>query len=368
MNIVILFYEPFFSGQAMHVLSLIQSLDRSRYTLTVVCPSRDVRTVTRLGATGVNVVPLPMSRFDNRAAAVALVRLLRSQRTHLLHVHSQEAAVWGRIAAKLAGVPAVVYTPHTIETRHRHLRRLLYYWLERCLGLFTDTLISVSTSQRLRLEELRVMPAERIVTIYNGINAERFQVPVNGALRQELGGADGALVAQIGRLHEQKGPHIFLQAAALILRQCPDVTFLLVGEGPLAGELQVLAQQLGLRNRVRFLGWRDDMPQILATVDVGVLSSLWEGLPYTLLEIMAAGKPMVSTDADGCGEAVLDSETGFIVPRRDPSALAQAILTLLEKPDLAKEMGKKGRKRVIEHFSLEAMIEKTETVYDAFSR
>jgi glycosyltransferase involved in cell wall biosynthesis len=367
MNIVILFYEPFFSGQAAHVLSLVRGLDRSKYTLTVVCPSHDVRTVTRLGATGVNVVPLPMSRFDNRAASVALVRLLRSQRTDLIHVHSQEAAVWGRIAAKVAGVPAVVYTPHTIETRHRHWR-WLYYWLERCLGLFTDTLISVSTGQRLRLEELEVMPAERMVTIYNGINAERFQVPTNGVLRQELGGADGALVAQIGRLHEQKGPHIFLQAAALILRQRPDVTFLLVGEGPLAGELQVLARQLGLRDRVRFLGWRDDVPQILATADVGVLSSLWEGLPYTLLEIMAAGKPTVSTDADGCGEAVLNGETGFIVPRRDPAALAQAILTLLEKPDLAKEMGEKGRKRVTEHFSLEAMITKTEAVYDALSR
>jgi glycosyltransferase involved in cell wall biosynthesis len=101
---------------------------------------------------------------------------------------------------------------------------------------------------------------------------------------------------------------------------------------------------------------------------VGVLSSLWEGLPYTLLEIMAAGKPTVSTDADGCGEAVLNGETGFIVPRRDPAALAQAILTLLEKPDLAKEMGEKGRKRVTEHFSLEAMITKTEAVYDALSR
>ena len=131
------------------------------------------------------------------------------------------------------------------------------------------------------------------------------------------------------------------------------------------GELRREVEELGLSQSVRFLGWRDDVPEILACVDLFVLASLWEGLPYTLLEAMAAGLPVVATDVGGCREVVLDGETGLLVPPRAPEALAQAIMMLLSERNLLQGMAEKGRERVAEHFSIEAMIEKTEAVYDA---
>ena len=149
-----------------------------------------------------------------------------------------------------------------------------------------------------------------------------------------------------------------------MLEEWPESTFLLVGEGPLAGEMHLYTERLGIASNVRFLGWRDDVPAILAAMDICVLASLWEGLPYTLLEAMAAGKPMVATSVGGSREIVVDGETGLLVPPRNPSALARGIMRLLADQALAAEMGRRGRERVHDVFSIEAMLRKTEEVYE----
>ena len=368
-----LLYEPRHSGQAIHVLSLVEHLNREKYEFMVACPSDNTRTIEALERAGVTVLPLRMRKLNNVAPAIELTRFLRKEKAQILHVHSQAAGIWGRLTAPLAGVPAVIYTPHTIEFKGAGAAPLwlplhrVYDLLERTLASVTDVVISVNETDRRRLVERGFASPDKIVTIPNGIDPQRFERQINAeAKKRELGLPPASpLVAQIGRLNQQKEARYFLEAASLVAKRYPQTVFLLVGEGPLRGDLEARAKRLGLGDKVRFLGWRDDVPEILACLGVFVLASLWEGLPYTLLEAMAARVPVVATAVGGNREAIMDRETGFLVSPRNATALAQATIKLLGDRALAKEMGEKGRRRVVERFSLETMITKTEAVYDA---
>ena len=366
-RVLYLLYEPAHSGQAVHVASLAWAFKAgNRYNPIVACPSGDAVTLKWLQQAGITVYPMRMRKFGNLIPMIELTRLLKRESIQILHVHGQEAGIWGRVAARLAQVPIVVYTPHTIETTKEPLRPF-YYLLERALASYTDMVISVNEVDRLKLIDLGIVPPDRVVTIHNGIDAQRYDLRIDSIRkREELEvGTTSFLIAQIGRLNQQKGLRCLIQAASLVLEKYPKALFLLIGEGPLEGELRREVEELGLSQSVRFLGWRDDVPEILACVDLFVLASLWEGLPYTLLEAMAAGLPVVATDVGGCREVVLDGETGLLVPPRAPEALAQAIMMLLSERNLLQGMAEKGRERVAEHFSIEVMIEKTEAVYNA---
>lgn len=369
LKVLLLFYEPAHSGQATHVLSLAQGLDRGKYHITVVPPASNRITIERLQETGVEVIPLPMRKVRNALTTLRLARLLRREKVDLLHVHSQEAGIFGRAAAKLAGVPAVVYTPQTIDIRQKRWQKL-YFHAEKLLGRWTDIFISVNEHDRFRLIEGGIIPPEKVVTIYNGIDLGRFAVSVDAfAKRRELGiGPEEPVVLQIGRLSAQKGPLYFLEAGALISRQKPEARFILAGDGPLREDVERKARELGLSSRLSVLGWRDDVVELLAASDVVTLTSLWEGLPYTILEAMAMKKPVVASDVNGCREAVAEGETGFLVPPRKPEALAREVLKLLKDKELARRMGEKGWERVRERFSLEAMIRAVENLYDGLAK
>ena len=197
--------------------------------------------------------------------------------------------------------------------------------------------------------------------VHNGIDAEGHPVPSSDGLRARIAGrSDRPIVLTVARLDSQKGHPYLLAAAAEI----PHAVFALVGEGGEQAALESQARALGIADRVRFLGHRDDVPELLAACNVFVLPSLYEGLPLSVLEAMAAAKPVVATAIDGTGEAVVDGVTGLLVPPADPVRLAGAIRGLLADGALASRMGEEGRARVRREFSLRKMIEGVTGVYD----
>jgi glycosyltransferase involved in cell wall biosynthesis len=174
---------------------------------------------------------------------------------------------------------------------------------------------------------------------------------------------DRFIVGTVGRLHEQKGHLYLLQAAALIHQAYPQVRFRIIGDGPLRESLEARASALGVNGVVEFLGARNDVPAQLRQFDLFVLPSLWEGLPYVLLEAMTAGLPIVTTGVDGVGEMITDGREGIVVPSRNAHALAAAVIDLMENGARRADLGVKGAQAVKERFSLEAMIEQTLDVY-----
>jgi len=365
-RVALLVYEPIYGGQSTRVLALAERLDRRRYDLRAVIPHHNELLARRLSSARVPVTPMCLRRLNNSGAILRLARQWHRESVQLLHVHGQQAGLFGRVAARLARVPAVVYTPHTIDMRRRYLQRP-YFWLERLLAHWTSGIISVNEADRQRLIRARVAPAAKITTVYHGVDTARFRCdPLRAAsARRALGVPDDVpLVVQIGRLHVQKGPSFFVEAAALVLRRGRRARFLLVGEGPLRKELTAQIAALGVAGQVSLAGWQPDVAAILTAADVCVLASLWEGLPFAILEAMSAGCPVVATDVNGCREAIIDGVNGLLVPPREPSALADAVSLLIRDPALAAQLARAGRRTVEERFSPDAAAAAVETVYE----
>ena len=292
-----------------------------------------------------------------------MVGLIRRESPQIVHTHLFKSDFHGRLAARIAGVPVVVSTLHSIDpwAQERSLGRL-YGWTAR----FADRVIAVSEDVRRFHAAHTGIPEEKLVTIENGVDIHRFAglESAGRSVRKELDIDNAALVfGVVGRLTPPKDHSTFLKAAALILQKAPQARFLLVGEGPLRKDLELQAQEIGLGNALIFTGLRKDIPAVLAAVDVLVFSSLWEGLPVALLEGMAAARPVVATAVGGIPEVVLPDKSAILVPPGDADALAQACLRLSSDSATRHSMGQAGLERVVARYSIDAMIDRTAALY-----
>jgi glycosyltransferase involved in cell wall biosynthesis len=263
------------------------------------------------------------------------------------------------LAAALARVPAVIATAQLfVNLPARYCGAVPQRFVTKIVNRY----IAVSQHVAERLVETSRIPAEKITVVYNGVRLAAFNRPANPALRAVLtrGSIGRPIVLTAARLAEQKGHRYLLKAAALV----PQAVFILAGDGPDRAELEAEAAKLGLQERILFLGYRDDVSDLLACCDLFVLPSLFEGLPLSILEAMAANKPVIATAIGGNDEAILHGETGLLVPPADPQALAAAIQTILSKPDFARTLSASGKARVYEQFSAEAMVRAVTQVYE----
>jgi glycosyltransferase involved in cell wall biosynthesis len=356
------------AGVGRHVLDLSVHMRRLGIDVWVACPrvrasaQQDVGFVDSLRRAGVSVAIVPMRRSVRPLADVGAYRCLAGVIDRggydVVHVHSSKAGVLGRLAAWRAGVPAIVYTPNAfafVGARNR-LFFAVYRAIERWLGQHaTHAIVCVSGSELALARREAVAPEERLVLIENAIDASIF-CPEEG--REALARSGGSplprgqappldgldperpLVGFVGRLVVQKGIRYLIEAARLAVERCDDVQFVLVGEGGLDGLARRLIVQYALEQRVILAGYRRDIPQVMAALDVFVLPSLYEGLPYTLMEAMAAGRAVIATDVMGNRDLVRPEETGLLVPAQDAHALAGAILHLLDCPGERERLGR----------------------------
>ncbi len=264
--------------------------------------------------------------------------------------------VVGRVVGRLArrsGVPAIASAVRASNLRNRRWQFLL-----QCVTApLADAFTAVSSRTLEFAVQREGVSRDRAVVIPNGIDISRWNdLPDSAEARSELDlRQEDFVVGTLGRLHEQKGHVHLLDAAAEVLKERPRTVFLIAGYGPLRRLLEDKARELGVADRVRFLGYRRDVGRILAALDVFVLPSLWEGMSNAVLEAMAAGKPVVATAVDGNVDQVVHGRTGLLVPPADSAALAAAILEIARDPQAARDMGRLGRERVTAEFTLDRM-------------
>lgn len=369
LNVLLIYYEPIRAGQTTHVLGLARGLRGRGHEVTVVLPEELQRSASAFAQAGAHVVDLSLRKVAWPTPSIAAVaHLIRRSGFDVVHIHSQEAGLLGRAVAWATGAPAVVYTPQVID-----IRRARWHWLyvlaERLLSHVNAAVISVSEADRERLIGWGI-PPDKVVTIPNGIDLEAFDSgAVEVRLRQELRLEPGCpLVMQVGRLSAQKDPLAFVEGAAQVVEMCPKAQFALVGEGPLRGTVVTRARELGLDGAVHLTGWRDDAALLMKAADVVTLTSQWEGMPHTLLEAMACSRPVVATGVNGCTEVVAEGKTGFLVPPGDVVAWSRHVTELLRDPRMRARMGRRGRERLENAFSLEEVVDRIEELYVRVSR
>lgn len=353
-----------YGGAEKALLTLIRGLNRELWSPTlVVHPSAGIEPLLA-GATAASceviaVPPMP-DGLGGARRALGFAEALRRRRPHVFHAHLTWplACKFGLAAAVATRTPAVVATHHLVPP-FRLMRRARVQ--QRLLGSRLVHRIAVSGEIARSLEALFGWPRQQITVVYNGIAAEAPPVTADASLRARLLGNHRAVVLVPARLDPLKGHEFLLEAARLL----ENVHVVLAGDGPERSRLEQLAEKLGVSARVTFLGFRSDIPQLLACADVVVLPSLAEGLPLAALEAMSAGRPLVATAIGGTDEAVTDGVTGLLVPPRDGNALAGAVERVLADPEEAQRRANAAAARVAIEFGVERMVARVESVYDA---
>ncbi len=297
-----------------------------------------------------------------------LRRVLLEEKIDILQTFDFYSNAVGPLAARSAHIPVCV-------TSQRNSSRGAKRWLRTLIRFITNSrLVQMMTavSEQTRGESVDdggIHP-DKVITIYNGIDVQRFALQISeqerSALLREIGIAEPAIVVTtVARLHPQKGHHYLLQAVPAVLKALPDAHFLFVGEGPLDSQIKEEISEAGLTANIHLVGARSDIPQLLAISQLFVLPSLWEGLPNVLLEAMAAGLPVVSTDVDGCAEVVVNGETGLLVSPASIDQLAEAIVRILGDELLATRFGAAGRERAELSFSQEKNLSSYVSLYSS---
>jgi glycosyltransferase involved in cell wall biosynthesis len=352
-----------YGGCETVILQLLSGLDRSAWRPVLF--HHESAGIDRLlsEAARLGVACRAVPRITNRNLPGALFRFageLKRVRASVLHLHLNWplGCRYATTAALFAGVPTVVATTHLCssvsDVRFAALR-------QRLRSAIVDRYIAVSNAMTGCLRKTIGIPDSKISVIQNGIDIAAFQRDADPALRAALtGGTSRPVVFMPARLHAGKGHRFLLEAAV----QIPDAIFVLAGDGDERDRLVERARELQVADRVRFLGDRQDVPALLACCDLFVLPSLYEGLPMSILEAMAAARPVVATSVGGIGEVVTHEVNGLLVPPSDSDALAAAIRRVLSSPQLAERLGRAGRASVIEKFSSDAMVGRTSRLYE----
>ncbi|MGH2372921.1 MAG: glycosyltransferase [bacterium] len=336
-------------------------LDRDRYDYHVgyLLPWK-AALVPAFVEAGVPVYCLGMRHPGDPRVLMRLITLLRRERIDLVHAHLPVAGIWGRVAARLARVPRVVYTEHNLPQRYAFLTRLL----NRQTYRMNDIVIAVSDEVRRAITGY-ANGRPRILTVQNAVDVETLATIVAdaSAVRREFGfPPDALVVTTIGNLTPKKGHTFLLEASRRVLARHPNARFLLIGQGPLDDRLRAQANRLGLNGTVVFTGFRADAVRLLAASDVFVLSSLFEGLPVTLLEAMALGKASVVPRTGGIPE-VTDETSSVLVPSGDARALAEGISTVLDEPALRGKLGVAAQERARSRYGVRQMVHAVELLY-----
>jgi glycosyltransferase involved in cell wall biosynthesis len=337
-------------GAERIVCALAASLDKSQYR-SLVGLFRPGWLKDQCDSRGLATYVLSNEGFMHWRWMRDCYRLIKKEQVDVIQAHEFDAIIHGALVAKAAGVPmvATVHGKHYFWEKRR--RRVAYRWVSTYARM-----VAVSEDLKGFIVEQTGMSEDRVQVIYNGVDDAAADTSQVSQYRRDLGIPDDDwVVGVVGNLYPVKGHTYLLDAIPQILQTCPNTTFLLIGRGELEVSLKTQAKTLGIENKVRFLGLRQDVPKLLALMDLFAMPSLSEGLSIALLEAMAAGKPVVVTRVGGNPELVVEGRTGYLVPAQDAQALAQAMLALLGDPNQTRTFGARAKQLVQERFTLSHM-------------
>jgi glycosyltransferase involved in cell wall biosynthesis len=362
-------------GSAENTLLTVSQANMDRYEVSLVTgPTEDERSSTEIlaRARGVHMAAAPhlvrnVSPFADLRAVWELWRLMRQGRFHIVHTHTSKAGLLGRLAARLAGVPIVIHTPHghvfygyfgPVVTR-------LFVWLERWAAGFSQRVISLTEKGAQDHVDFAIAAREKFAVIHSGINFPSFDPdgPSPQAVRAELGiPAEGMVFGTLGRLTAIKGQEDLIEAFAVVRERVDNAWLLLVGDGEEREALIAQAARLGVMDRMVLAGWRQDVYAVLAAMDIFALPSLNEGMGKALVEAMYARLPCVATRVGGVAELLAD-DVGLLVDASSPRELGAALSQLAGDAERRQQMGEAGRRRAAD-YSVEKMVAKIEALYE----
>lgn len=372
-------------GSAQNTLDTCLGLDQRKYAVSLVHGlsresamtrkerSRVADKIRKARAKGVKVFAISplVRRIDpirDIAAFFILIRVIHRQRPTIVHTHTSKAGLIGRLAARMTGVPCIVHTAHG-HVFYGHFGPLvskIFIILEKLADRLTDRMIALTATERNDYFRNAVTVPEKTTTIHSGVDLRPYsQAGTDREAKREILGLkpEDKVVGTIGWLLPIKGPMVLLKAFHRLTQgNGHPLKLVFVGKGEMESKLKREASQLGMAEMVRFLGWREDVPEILPVFDIFVLASMNEGMGRVLVEAMAAEKPIVASAVGGIPDLVKNEENGLLVPPDDDAALAWALDGLIKNPEKARRMGRKGR--LLSHeYSLEAMIDKIDALY-----
>lgn len=363
-----------FGGDCVLMLELGRAARERGFEVDVLATDPHFREMIR--EEGLGLVDLDVIRreirplWDYRGLQRLTAFLSRSEYT-LVHTHTTKPGIVGTLAARRARIPAIMHTVHLFPF-HEETGRLAtaaYVGAERLAARWCDRIVTVSEFQRDWALRMGIGRPEQIIAIPNGVPAERAQPKRSPTeVRAELGVGEAFMMLSTGRLAEQKGLEYLIRAAALLRDDMPSAKIVLAGVGPLRAQLTRLVSDLGLDDMVKLLGHRSDVGDLLAAADLVVLPSLWEGLSISLLEAMAAGKPVVTTAIGSNREVTNDGEAAILVPPKNAEGLAAAIRSLAADRTRLEELGRRGQAEQLERYTLQRMLDAYLEEYDRLLR
>lgn len=359
-----------YGGGSVVVQRLAEFARRQGFDVDVLTTDRIFQGILR--GNGIGVVDLPCIWRDTRPRdAVGLWRLvtfLQKNRYTIVHTHTSKGGFIGRLAARLAHVPVVIHTVHgfAFHEQSKPYQILLFGTLERLAAKWCDAIVTVSEFHRDWALRLGIGTPQQVFAIPNGIPPNRvYPTQPRDITRAELGVGEGEyLLISIGRLAPQKGFEYALSALQLLRPSLGQaIRLVIAGEGPMRSALENMIRRMSLETSVSLIGFREDVGNLLAAADAVILPSLWEGLSISLLETMAAGKPIITTDIGSNREVLAQEQAALLVPAADAAALANAIARLMRDPGLANELGRRAREVYERHYTEDRMLRQYHEVY-----
>jgi glycosyltransferase involved in cell wall biosynthesis len=364
---------PIISGSGLNTYLSMKGMNKAAYKADLACAPGG-KLIDLVEGQGMKVIPFknlvqPLHPLKDVLVLIDLTLFLKKEPYHIVHTHNSKAGFVGRLAATLARVPVIVHTVHGFAF-HDHEpggRRILFRNVERLASHWCDRMIFISQPLIEWALQERIVDRQKVLKIYSGIELGHFH-PVTEeekkTIREKWGIREGSpVIGIVSKLWDGKGHEILIQAFKELRHEIKDAVLVIVGEGYLHGKLVNLVNRLGLSESVLFTGFQMDVSEIIATFDVAVLPSLFEGMGRVLLEAMAMEKPVVASRVGGIPDLVDHNVNGILVAPGSISELKSGLLKILRNPTLAREMGKRGRKMINAEFSADTMTQSIERLY-----
>lgn len=363
-------------GPPILLLDLIQRLNKERFACSI---ATGITADSKYDMTGfardknIKVIIFPslvrnIRPLKDLKALITLCLFLKKEKYDIVHCHTSKGGFIGRLAAKLAGIKIIMYSPHGDIFKGYFSRSVtnIFVLLEKLIAPFTDRIITLSKTGTERFLEHGIGARQQLTHIYNGIDITDYERIKTGKpeKRAELGlGKDDFVCATIGRLVPVKGHKYLIDAIQKVVKVIPFAKFLFIGDGDLRSQLLEQAESLEVRNNICFPGARSDIAELLNCIDIFLLPSLNEGFGIVLVEAMAMKKPVIATNVGGIPEIVVNGTTGILVPPKDPEAFSSAIIKLHNNPETSLRMGFAGYERARRLFDITTTVSKFENLY-----
>lgn len=356
------------AGPEVQVHSLLVSLRGVPYLDISVITLNEGKLAENLRQSGFEVRVIEESKHTFFKILGLLKKELKGKEIDILHTHRYKENVLGGMIKRRCKIKRLVQTVHGLSEPFTGIRKLKIHLYSKLNQYFTrnyfDKVVTVSFDMQTKLS--RIIAADKLITIHNAIDITRLKIErTKDEVKQELGiSKDHPIIGSVGRMVPIKGYDVFLKAAQLILEVRPQTRFILAGDGPLKSKLERKATNMGLESAVRFIGFRNDISEIINCFDIFVVSSYYEGIPIVLLEAMALNKATVATRVGGIKEIIEDSVSGFLVESGDFESIASICMRLLDNAQIRGKVEIEGKKRIAEEFSVEIQKERVLKLYN----